>query len=241
MSANVNTVIVGDKVVLTPYLPEHVLIYHEWMQDERLRELTASEPLTLEEEYEMQRKWRDDPDKLTFIILARQKNIPEDTLDALNGVLDPQDARVKALRMIGDVNIFLHGSPAAEEEEDFHAEAEVMIAEQEYRRRGCAREALQLMLGYATASSIGDFIYKRPAATEEDSDDPSPLPIPPSALLVRISESNTPSIRLFESLGFQVTKRVEVFGEVEMRWGSTGDAMDVHGSNEQIAVDNLRS
>jgi L-amino acid N-acyltransferase YncA len=27
-----------------------------------------------------------------------------------------------------------------------------------------------------------------------------------------------PSIRLFEKLGFRITKRVEVFGEVEMRW-----------------------
>jgi hypothetical protein len=39
------------------------------MQSEELLSLTASEPLTLDEEYAMQRSWREDPDKCTFIVL----------------------------------------------------------------------------------------------------------------------------------------------------------------------------
>jgi len=41
----------------------------------------------------------------------------------------------------------------------------------------------------------------------------------PSQFIARIGRSNTPSIKLFESLGFGITKVVEVFDEVEMRWG----------------------
>lgn len=48
--------------------------------------------------------------------------------------------------------------------------------------------------------------------------DDSPLRIPPSCLVTRISDTNIPSIRLFEKLGFVVTKRVEIFREVEMKY-----------------------
>jgi hypothetical protein len=45
------------------------------------------------------------------------------------------------------------------------------------------------------------------------------LPISPSHLIARISTSNQPSIHLFQKLGFGITKTVEVFSEVELRWG----------------------
>lgn len=79
---NRNTVIVGSKVTLVPYREEHVEEYHGWMQDETLLQQTASERLTLEEEYENCRSWREDPGKLTFIVK-------------------------KGDELVGDVNLFL--------------------------------------------------------------------------------------------------------------------------------------
>jgi hypothetical protein len=49
---------------------------------------------------------------------------------------------------------------------------------------------------------------------------PSPLNVPAARLVTRITESNEPSIKLFEKLGFKITKRVAVFEEVEMRWSA---------------------
>ena len=69
MRINADTTITGERVVLVPYRPEHVPRYHGWMASPELQALTASEPLSLEEEFAMQRAWADDGDKLTFILL----------------------------------------------------------------------------------------------------------------------------------------------------------------------------
>ncbi|KAI0684165.1 acyl-CoA N-acyltransferase [Cytidiella melzeri] len=188
MRANENVMIVDDHVVLVPYRKEHVAKYHEWMRDATLQELTASEPLTLEEEYEMQEKWQSDKDKLTFIVCARSEE--------------------SRLTMIGDVNLFLKGDP--KDDPEFEVEVEIMIAEPGYRRKGHALTALQLLLSYATSPAPA-FV---PACTH------APLPIPPETLVVRIGDKNEGSMRLFEKLGFAVTKHVAVFGEIEMRFQS---------------------
>lgn len=51
---------VGRHLILVPYRKKYVARYHAWMQDPFLQEMTASEPLSLKEEYEMQASWRDD-------------------------------------------------------------------------------------------------------------------------------------------------------------------------------------
>lgn len=74
MKTNWLTKLVGSKVILVPYREAHVEKYHQWMKSPELLTLTGSEPLTLEEEYEMQKSWREDEDKCTFIILNKVRS-----------------------------------------------------------------------------------------------------------------------------------------------------------------------
>ncbi|XP_064438830.1 alpha/beta-tubulin-N-acetyltransferase 9 isoform X4 [Mirounga angustirostris] len=110
MRSNENTLLLGKKVVLVPYTAEHVPRYHEWMKSEELQRLTASEPLTLEQEYSMQRSWREDAAKCTFIVLDAEK-------------WQAQLSTTEESCMAGDVNLFLTdlGDPSL-------GEIEIMIA-----------------------------------------------------------------------------------------------------------------
>lgn len=129
MKINENTLLEGHKVLLVPYNAEHVPRYHEWMKSPELQQLTASEPLTLEQEYDMQRSWREDDDKCTFIILDKQQW-------ADSSVEEEQC-------MVGDVNIFL-----TDPTEPSMAELEIMIAEPSYRGKGIGKEVTRMMMYY---------------------------------------------------------------------------------------------
>ncbi|XP_057377473.1 alpha/beta-tubulin-N-acetyltransferase 9-like [Daphnia carinata] len=128
MKINRQTKITGDLVFLVPYREIHVPRYHEWMSSEELQKLTASEPLSLEQEYEMQKSWADDEDKCTFIVLDKAKY--EETNDEVDS-------------MIGDTNIFM-----TDNTDVTLAEIEIMIAETCYRRNGRGKESTLLMLRY---------------------------------------------------------------------------------------------
>ncbi|OWF37494.1 N-acetyltransferase 9-like protein [Mizuhopecten yessoensis] len=144
MLINANTVVKSEKIILVPYENHHVPRYHQWMQSKELQQLTASEPLSLEEEYQMQQSWRQDEDKCTFIILDLAIYSPsgkdEDEISA----------------MVGDVNLFFN-----DEDNKHSAEIEIMIAEPSARRKGFGKETLLCMMQYGVQTlKVQEFTAK---------------------------------------------------------------------------------
>ncbi|XP_065211920.1 N-acetyltransferase 9-like protein isoform X1 [Planococcus citri] len=128
MKLNSSTAVVGKTVILVPYKKKHVPKYHKWMQRKDLQEATASEPLSIEEEHEMQQTWFRDDDKCTFIVLDKE-------------IMDRKHDEIEA--MIGDANLYLSTA-----EDERIAECGIMIAENMQRGKGKGFETLTLLLKY---------------------------------------------------------------------------------------------
>ncbi|KAK4577086.1 hypothetical protein RGQ29_027550 [Quercus rubra] len=133
----------GKKVIMVPYMEAHVPKYHEWMQDPALLQATASEPLTLQQEFQMQLTWTQDPNKQTFIVLDREMVVGE----FIHG-----DPHVEA--MVGDVNLYMNNF-----DDPNMAEIEIMIAEPKSRGKGLGKESVLLMMAFAVAS-LGIHIFR---------------------------------------------------------------------------------
>ena len=177
-------------------------------------EMTASEPLSLEEEYAMQLSWRDDPKKCTFIIMGRgeagwltvlmlycahpfcQVRVYQGSLccqrnlcvyvEAVTGIslafpfspgtrwtdvgvetrqseCTSEEDGSKETAMAGDVNIFFNDF-----EDPGMCEVEVMVAEESWRRRGLAREAVLMLMRYgAHATQSLSTLYCRFPPSDE--------------------------------------------------------------------------
>ncbi|KAE8659402.1 Auxin-responsive family protein [Hibiscus syriacus] len=74
----------GQKVIMVPYMEAHVPKYHMWMQDPALLEATGSEPLSLQQETDMEMV-NDDP------AMVGDVNIYMNDLD------DPQLAEIEIM------------------------------------------------------------------------------------------------------------------------------------------------
>ncbi|KFR07753.1 N-acetyltransferase 9, partial [Nipponia nippon] len=135
MKINQNTVLQGQRVTLVPYTSAHVPRYHEWMQSEELQRLTASEPLSLEQEYEMQRSWRDDADSEDLQRFLRVGGCGKQRMSGAVGVLfmqffnDYSDLLPTAL----PTELLLHSQHCPEPS---------------YRGRGFGKEATLMMMSY---------------------------------------------------------------------------------------------
>ena len=108
-----------------------------------------------------------------------------------------------------------------------------MIAEPSHRRRGLAEEALTLMMTYAVDTLVRGVAGERgrcrsgsditPRAKRQAPHIPdtsslqTPLPVQNVSLFrAKIGEQNTPSLRLFDKLGFKEVSRSEYFKEATL-------------------------
>ncbi|OJJ44642.1 hypothetical protein ASPZODRAFT_705466 [Penicilliopsis zonata CBS 506.65] len=212
MLINATTAISTSAVLLVPYSKWHVPQYHEWMKDEEIQEATASEPLTLEEEYAMQQSWRSDADKLTFITCHPVE--PSQQQQPLTDYHDSPD------RMVGDINLFLRIDDGEEgtSPPQIIGEVELMVAEKRNQRRGFGRASLLVFLRYIADNEraiLDEFVARGsdPAAREK-----LPNPLQLSCLSVKIGQVNARSLALFESVSFEkVSTEPNFFGEFELR------------------------
>ncbi|KAJ4344433.1 uncharacterized protein N0V89_012175 [Didymosphaeria variabile] len=217
MKINEHTALLTPKILLVPYSSHHVPTYHDWMQDPDLQAATASEPLTLQEEYAMQESWRTDADKLTFIICApppiEPEHITAEEEDAPHG-------------MIGDVNLFLNPDDEDEGPDDGNGvqkligEIEIMIAERTQQGKGIGREVLMTFMWYILQShtlSMNEYHSSNPNGKKS-----SCL----NCLRAKVNKDNVRSMRLFEGVGFKkVSATPNYFGEMELRWTICADSL----------------
>jgi RimJ/RimL family protein N-acetyltransferase len=157
------------------------------MSNKEIQELTSSEPLTLDEEYEMQINWLNDEDKLTFIVLSKE---------LYEKYMSMNKIEQEIYSMVGDVNIFLSTDEDKEDNLKTVAELEVMIVDKMNRGKGYGIESIRLMINYALK------FLKNPKLER---------------FIVKIDENNIPSIKMFEKLGFIQYNYSKIFKQVSLK------------------------
>ncbi|KAK7521971.1 N-acetyltransferase [Phyllosticta citriasiana] len=256
MRLNEHTAILTSRTLLVPYSPHHVPTYHEWMQDAELREATASEPLTLDEEYAMQASWRGDADKLTFIACVAPVPPPaSSSSSSSSAAAEPEADAVAVIQgtkhdapptMIGDVNLFLVEDDEEDGEDEAHGAQQQRAARDEGEEAATAVPVIgevEIMVaskahqgqgfGYAVLQAFLTYVRRNLDAVLGEfaaSLGEQPKRARLSYLRVKIGAGNARSVRLFEKLGFvKASETPNYFGELELRLdrgGAWGSSKD---------------
>ncbi|KAH8887433.1 hypothetical protein GQ53DRAFT_749914 [Thozetella sp. PMI_491] len=228
MKYNEFTAVSTPQVLLVPYDHRHVLKYHAWMEDPAIQEATASERLTVEEEYENQESWRASHDKLTFIICQPLSTDATSTSppSVTAGVVDAPE------KMVGDINFFLYPDDDEVDEtadvppSDTGApsprlcigEVDIMIAEPQDRGRGLGKATVSAFLHYILKNIAGILQEYQLDAETGQNGTCSQRPLKLKMLMAKIKAHNAASRALFTRLDFQQEGDVNYFGEVKLTY-----------------------
>ncbi|UKZ46168.1 hypothetical protein TrVGV298_000367 [Trichoderma virens] len=206
-----------NRALLVPYEAHHVLTYHDWMKDPAIQEATASEPMTLEEEYENQQSWRTSHDKLTFIVcepLSGERSNENGESQKITAQVDDSPDKMR-----GDINFFLY----LDDEDDDEAagpresstirltgEVDVMIANTQHRGKGVGEAAVRSILTYIR-KHLPEILKEYAQGEKLDVEK-----IQLVGLMAKIKQENVGSRGLFKKLGFRQEGEANYFGEVKM-------------------------
>lgn len=185
----------------------------------------------------MQQSWRNDADKLTFIICSPLSESSRKEQEQACGALHLTEQDDTPEKMVGDINLFLRVDDGEEgdSEPQIIGEVELMIAEKEKQRKGFGRASLLSFMKYVVDHETE--ILEEFLPSEPDSLAKIKKPWKLSCLSVKIGQTNDRSLALFESLLFQkVTAESNYFGEFELRRtaldpGSIDDSLARFGIN----------
>jgi len=237
MKKNYSTCILGSKIILVPYRPEHIPTYHKWMQSPFLLQMTASEPLSIEEEIKMQEEWYNDDNKCTFIVLVKYtccsnsvicqdfiKSVMEDkqkgSSDHHDGSDNCEESKFDFINetldaMIGDVNLFLSEIDMNDDDDDDGGDGDsthnLETKSNTNNNEGGIQAELDIM--------IAEENYRRQGMGKEATllmmiYGAQNLNI--RRFIVKINEDNDASMQMFKTLGFRVCNYAECFREYEL-------------------------
>jgi RimJ/RimL family protein N-acetyltransferase len=209
-----------DEVRIWPFF-----VLNTWINDsQKLRELTASELLTLQEERDNQRSWREDHDKLTFIICLKDVNVPCDT--------ERTTGSVPTEWMIGDINLFLKEVESESDmgdARDITGEINLMIAEPSARGKAYGIEALKTFLWYVMehqSNILEEFARGKHCRAQNL-----------LSLEAKIGKNNIQSIKLFERVGFKkVSETPNYFEEFDFALSLASSRKYIQGLLSDMAV-----